>query len=84
MLVGPLFFWARARYVSTDREDSRMFYSAFAVYSLLVLLSWTYCGIRANVVPKDDMMALYIIVILVSVMGPIGGYFLKKFAIGNS
>ena len=37
-------------------------------------------GIRANVIPKDDMIALYTIVVLVSVMGLIGGYLLMKLA----
>jgi hypothetical protein len=83
-LIGPLFFEARKRSKSSNGQKYGMFYGCFALYTLCGLLCWAYLGIRASVIPREDAPVVYTIVCFVSLGGPLGSYFLKKFTVPKS
>jgi hypothetical protein len=83
-LIGPLFFEARKRFKSSNGQKYGMFYGCFALYAFCGLFCWAYLGIRASVIPRDDAPVVYTIVCFVSLGGPLGSYFLKKFTVPKS
>jgi len=78
ILIGPLMFEARAQFRRSKRRDFRMFYVVLALFNLCTAMTWAYFGMRAGLIPAGHSVALYTIVVLGSVLGPFGAYYLRK------